>query len=77
MVNFTKKQTSKQVSFSMLNPNDIFYYANRYWMKTYPIRDYDADMTHNAHTIDGDCKFDRFDESDIVTIGDVEIITTF
>ena len=77
MVNFTKRQTSKQVSFAMLNPNDIFYYENRYWMKIYPIRDYDADMTYNAHTIDGDCEFDVFDEFTDVTTGDVEITTTF
>ena len=77
MVNFTKKETSKQDSFAMLNPNDIFYYEGRYWMKMYPIRDYDADMTYNAHTIDGDCEFDHFDESNIVTTGDVEITTTF
>lgn len=77
MVNFTKKETSKKVSFAMLNPNDIFYYENRYWIKTYPIRDYDADMTYNAHTIDEDCEFDHFDESNIVTTGDVEITTTF
>lgn len=77
MVNFTKKEISKKVSFANLNPNDIFYYEGRYWMKIYPIRDYDADMTYNAHTIDGDCEFDHFDESNIVTTGDVEIITTF
>lgn len=78
MVNFTKKETSKKVSFAILNPNDIFYYGNRYWIKTYPIRDYDADTTYNAHTIDGDCEFDHFeDEADIVTTGDVEITTTF
>lgn len=77
MVNFTKKETSKKVSFANLNPNDIFYYEGSYWMKIYPIRDYDADMTYNAHTIDGDCEFDHFDESNIVTTGDVEITTTF
>lgn len=77
MVSFTKKETSEQISFANLHPNDIFYYEGRYWMKIYPIRDYDADMTHNAHTIDGDCEFDHFDESNIVTTGDVEITTTF
>lgn len=80
MVNFTKKETSKKVSFASLSVNEIFYYEGSYWMKIYPIRDYDADMTYNAHTIggdNGDCEFDHFNESNIVTTGDVEIITTF
>ena len=77
MTKITKKETSEQVSFAYLNPNDIFYYENRYWMKIYPVRNYDSSSTYNAHTIDGDCEFDTFDEFTEVTTGDVEIITTF
>lgn len=80
MVNFTKKETAKKVGFASLSVNEIFYYEGSYWIKIYPIRDYDADMTCNAHTIggdNGDCEFGHFTESDMVITGEVEIITTF
>lgn len=79
MVYFTKKETSKRVKFGNLSIGDIFYDDEYYWMKTYPVRDYDSSSVYNAHTINegGDCEFYLFDNDQLVITGETEIITTF
>ena len=79
MVKVTKRETFKTVPFKSLDINDIFYYDERYWIKTPFFREYEEEeIMYNAHTIgDKNCDFMEFYKDTEVRTGETEIITTF